>query len=149
MEGLWLFNRTISGPALLVGYVLLVAATLLFLRWKLAQLDRTDELPISDVPSEPDPYELAYLRGGIREVARLAMLSLVERGYLHVDRSDRGKARLEQVRPRPDLAVLGRIERRVYEHCWKGRTPREVATDAGLGAHLENICRRVRERLDA
>jgi uncharacterized protein (TIGR04222 family) len=45
--------------------------------------------------------------------------------------------------------VLGRIERSVYDHCVEGRTPREVATDSGLGVQLEHICQRVRERLDA
>ena len=40
-----------------------------------------EELPLS-LPSNPDPTELAYLRGGVQEVIRLAIFRLVQAGRL-------------------------------------------------------------------
>jgi uncharacterized protein (TIGR04222 family) len=149
MEGIPLFEQLIAGPTFLIGYVLLVVATLLFLRRRLAQLDHTDELSVPEIPFEPEPYAVAYLRRGVREVARLAMLSLVEQGYLVVDRSDKSKPRLMQVPRQPDLAGLDRIERRIYDRCLKSCTPREVATDSKLNSEIEDLYRCVRERFEA
>jgi hypothetical protein len=40
--------------------------------------------PVPPVPEAPDPYEVAYLRGGAKEVGRVVAFCLLERGYLQV-----------------------------------------------------------------
>ena len=64
--------------------VVLVGGNLLA-RWYVRRADQTDQLSSLPVSPPPDVFELAYLRGGERaEVARLAVLELLEEGYLEV-----------------------------------------------------------------
>ena len=41
------------------------------------------------IPTKPDPYEIAFLRGGENEVTRLLAFDLINRGYLRV--AEKGK----------------------------------------------------------
>ena len=47
-------------------------------------IDRTRGLELPLIPQKLDPYEIAYLRGGQNEVARVAIASLVQRGVLKI-----------------------------------------------------------------
>src|SRR6266403_4576227 len=70
----------LSGPAFLVFYICL--ALIVIIALKLA-IDESEggaprALPLSD------PYQIAWLRGGTPEAARIAVLSLTDRGLLAV-----------------------------------------------------------------
>jgi uncharacterized protein (TIGR04222 family) len=47
-------------------------------------LDRSNARPVPPVPDSPDPYRIAYLRGGENEVVRLLLFDLVRRAYLTI-----------------------------------------------------------------
>src|SRR5438067_4383703 len=71
---------TMPGPQFLVLYACVIALTLFVCRLLLRRADSTAALPPALVPSEPDPYEIAYLRGGEKELTRLLICELIERG---------------------------------------------------------------------
>ncbi len=52
--------------------------------WLALRSTDPSSLPPPPIPVQPDPYEIAYLRGGPNEVTRLAIFSLLQRGYLEV-----------------------------------------------------------------
>ncbi len=71
------------GPHFLVLYASVIAITL---GWCAIILrDVTVNLPAPLVPTQPDPYEIAYLRGGATQVLHLISFDLIQRGYLKVD----------------------------------------------------------------
>ena len=52
-------------------------------------MDRTGNLDVPPVPESPDPYRIAYLRGGENEVLRLMLFDLVRRGHLEMTETKR------------------------------------------------------------
>lgn len=67
--------------------------------------DRTDSLLPLPVPARPDPYEVAYLRGGKGAVERLAALELLDSGHLSVRRQE-----ASFWRSRPAITILERVK---------------------------------------
>ena len=88
MNGL-LHNRVtdIYSEYLLLFYVVAIGAVILACYKSVRSADRTRHLEPPEVPARPDPYELAYLRGGEREVTRIAIISLLRRGLLQITES--------------------------------------------------------------
>lgn len=56
-------------------------------------LDRSNARPVPPVPDSPDPFRIAYLRGGENEVVRLMLFDLVRRAYLTIIADDGAKAK--------------------------------------------------------
>src|SRR5262245_21324428 len=71
----------LSGPDFLIFYGLLGTLVLgaLFVSGRLSESGAVPRLDYSD------PYLLAYLRGGEREVIRIAAISLADRGLLKIE----------------------------------------------------------------
>jgi uncharacterized protein (TIGR04222 family) len=85
-----------------------------------------------------DPYLIAYLRGGKNEALRVATVSLIDRGLLHVDDKDALLARggAEEIAGRPiERALL-----RYFAH-------RRAATNIFTSSDLEAPCREYEGRL--
>lgn len=79
------FIRAMSPPAFFLLYATAVVVGVVASgRYAVRRADRTDTLPQLPVSPAPDPYEVAYLRGGKAEVARLAVLALMQVGSLEV-----------------------------------------------------------------
>jgi uncharacterized protein (TIGR04222 family) len=132
----WLVHNPIadlSGPEFLVLYGVVIAATLLWCWWQVRASDPTTGQAPPTVPATPpDPYEIAYLRGGENEVTRVAVFSLLQREYLHavpVRRGlfgRRGTQQLEHAPKQPPQSALTPIERRVFEWFSWPRNPAEI-----------------------
>lgn len=93
----------------LVLYGIIFGSSLIACRFVVNRADQTDKIPT--VPARLDSYELAYLRGGREAVERLAILELLEGGYLVARqqeasfwRSRPARIILERVRERQDLS---------------------------------------------
>ena len=140
----WLLNNPIAtmyGPHFLVLYGLVILVTLAGCWWACRE-PRADSLP--PVPSKPDPYEIAYLRGGEAEVTKLIALDLIQRGYLETGAGDR---QLGQAGNAPDARHLTQIERQVFDRL---KTPLDVeslATDASLGTAIASHAAPYEQRL--
>lgn len=126
----WLRHNFIAdmpGSEFLVLYVLAIAAAHVVC-WQWRQLsDGTAQHSLPLVPKTPDPFEIAYLRGGAIEVWRLALLSLLQRGFLRIVEPPKRfslstpPSLLQQAATRMP-AGLSRVEQRAWEWCAVPRT---------------------------
>jgi uncharacterized protein (TIGR04222 family) len=119
------------GPQFLQLYAAIIVATLLGAWLILKQSDRSGDAPRLPIPRNPDPYEIACLRGGFREVAWLAIFSLAGKGY--VDTLEDG---WQSRRVHPDVKLLPEAEREVFRWLQEKRKPSDMA-----GANLEQLKR--------
>ena len=85
---------------------LLLVATLVACKVMLRRADRTLSLPMPTFPSDPDPYETAYLADGAGIVAEVMIVSLTQRGYLQKTRNMEEEESIQaaSVHPGKDLS---------------------------------------------
>lgn len=108
------------GPLFLLFYAFVIGVTLLVCRLSL-QRDREANLPLPLIPTNPDPLEIAYLRGGENEVTRLVVLDLIQRGYLEIDEQN-----IKQPINRPNTNILTPLERDVLDYFLSPRTANQI-----------------------
>jgi uncharacterized protein (TIGR04222 family) len=125
----------LSGPSFLVFY--LVVAVFVVVAVKLA-IDEAERgapraLPLSD------PYHIAWLRGGTPEAARIAVLSLTDRGLLAVSGD-----KLVNVSSAQSL-VREPIEQAILARCAQSGTPATAMLDDPA---VERACAPYRARLE-
>jgi uncharacterized protein (TIGR04222 family) len=103
----------LPGPEFLAVYLAVIFVTLAVVwtaRW---YTDSSRWILLPEVAPNPDPYELAWLRGGEAEVLRLAIFSLLERGLLtKADDNRIGQASVDQAA----LNGLVPLELALFEH---------------------------------
>ncbi len=75
---------TMDGPPFLVLYLSVIILSAIALSVARANSDRSDHLNIPAIPPDPDPYEIAFLRGGANEVARAIIFSLIQKGIVEI-----------------------------------------------------------------
>lgn len=73
------------GPHFLAIYAVVIGGVAGVCFWMRNLVDPSTSLPALKVPSHPDPYEIAYLRGGANEVIRTSIYKLIKLGYLAVE----------------------------------------------------------------
>jgi uncharacterized protein (TIGR04222 family) len=140
------------GPVFLGLYAIVVAVTL-YLCWRaVSRRDESGTLPPLDLPTDPDPYELAYLRGGANEVLRLLVFSLIQRGYIEIHEPGGilGK-KPPQIRhtPRhPDPGHLSGLERRVFDGLRAPLAPPELFKSP-LSGVVDSECAYYRQRAES
>lgn len=145
----WLDNPVANmyGPQFLLLYLAVAVVTLGGLWVLLRHADPTAGEPAPPVPSEPDPYATAYLRGGLGEVTRVAVFELLQRGYLT------NESRLfETAHDAPDVRHLHPVARVAYRwfETKSASSVREVFAKDGLAAKLrESVEARLRAPLAA
>lgn len=76
--------RGVDGPHFLLLYAVLAVTVIGLAWWRVRRMDTSANSDQPPLPDELGEYEVAYLRGGASEAARLAVLSLVQKGYLKV-----------------------------------------------------------------
>jgi uncharacterized protein (TIGR04222 family) len=97
-----------------------------------------------------DPFETAYLRGGQREVIKLAVFDLFERGYLEIHTTERllwPLHRLAISPNHPPLEHLTERERQLLDLFSEPRTVAEVL-QMSLPPELLSDCAAHKERLE-
>ncbi|MBM2810754.1 MAG: Ser/Gly rich, Cys interspersed [Chloroflexi bacterium] len=130
-----------SGPAFLAFFAVVVL-TLVACRAVVAALDNTTNLPAMLIPSDPDPYQLAYLRvrlegdgsrtGAMKEVTRLVILDRAVRERFGNERIESGSKRRDWVgqdRTGPPGRHLARLERasKTSDRVFRRKLPEHVA----------------------
>lgn len=92
------------GPEFLALYGVVIVGTLVLCKTKSRQADSSRTLSPPLIPDKLDPYEIAFLRGGENEVLRLAILSLIQRGYLRVTETAKSwfRAAEQHIEPNPN-----------------------------------------------
>lgn len=124
----WLISNPIaslSGPVFLLGYALVLLVLLFFVHWYRHVLDKSDQLGPMLVAPDPDPYRLAYFRGGLQEVLRLYTVDLYERGVLK-EKNDRPFRRSLVLVEDADLKELSPSMRSVAYFYGRPRQPKDI-----------------------
>jgi len=88
----FLFDNPLAnlyGPYFLVLYISFIISTIVGYRVLRTRLDRTAHYAIPPIPNNPDPFEIAYLRGGANELARAVVFSLNQKNLLKFANDDK------------------------------------------------------------
>lgn len=112
----WLLHNEIAdmrGPNFLLLYGIFIAILLIFCRWQIGRADQSGTLMPLPFPSQPDPYETAYLRQGEQEVYNLILLRLVQQNYIEVSKD--AEPIIDQCQSHPDPKLLSPVERLVWD----------------------------------
>jgi uncharacterized protein (TIGR04222 family) len=125
----------LSGPAFLVFYICLALMVIIALKLAIDEAEggAPRALPLSD------PYQIAWLRGGTPEAARIAVLSLTDRGLLAVSGDN-----LVNLSAAPSV-VREPIERAILARCAQSGTR---ATAVLVDPAVERACAPYRARLE-
>ena len=130
----FLFDNPLAnmpGVVFLVFYSLFIIFTLVsFGVWK-SQADKTAGLAIPPIPPSIDPYEIAYLRGGMNEVARAVIFALRQKDFLIIQ-SEGKNSRIHRNQQQTDQRGLNQMEQSVLNWFANSREPKEVFQGYGL-----------------
>jgi len=77
------------GPEFLIFYGVIAFGVLVIAKLMLRPGDPTHHMKTPPVPTNPDPYRIAFLRGGVNEALRLAVYNLHRQGYLQTGDPDK------------------------------------------------------------
>lgn len=135
----WLMNNPLAdmyGPLFLLVYAGVIALTVVACRMATRRLDWTANMPLPQVPSQPDPHEIAFLRGGENEVTRSVIFALAQKGLLRVTES----GTVERVWEKKETGQLSPIERRTYDWFTIPYKTSDIYRAGGLASHLKPFC---------
>ena len=134
----WLNNNPLTGmygPHFLLLYGGFIVAVMIGCRFAVNRSDSTREGRIPPIPQNPDPYEIAYLRGGPNELARLVMFDLVRMGYAEI--SEKGIRRCE---PHPPATALIELQRAVFKKITTHKIPANLFKTENLREVVSHFC---------
>lgn len=127
----------INGPGFLILYGFVIVLSAISLGLYRTQLDKTDMLPLPAIPPQPDPFEIAFLRGGVNEFARAVIFALVNSGQVTITTDDTSSA-LKPAENAAQQSRLSPIEADALNWVGTGREVKDVFdTNSGLVSHLE------------
>ena len=139
------------GPNFLLFFAVVAVAAMIVCRIYLNSLEPAAAPPL--IPQVPDPYEIAYLRGGENEVIRAATVSLLQFGLLSMEEPGTGKSKSKGTKigwskNHQPTQNLSPIEHAVYLACHSDKLPSELFTPA-LQAQIGGLCAGYKENLTA
>jgi uncharacterized protein (TIGR04222 family) len=134
----------LSGPHYLALYAFVIAGVFIWAALVRSALDPPGRDDPPPVPLRPDPYQIAYLRGGENEVTRAVLFGLVERGYLQVLPAKSRMAsptgwRISRAESAPDASLLSSLEWKVVSEFDKPRRAQDVFQQ-GVPARVRGVC---------
>ncbi len=138
---------TMSGPYFLVLFGFVIFFTIIILALVKSQFDKTNKLGVPSIPSEIDPYEIAFLRGGTNEVARSVIFSLLQKGFIEIDNSGPTTV-VKKTQNQPNTRGLNQIEMMTFGWLGVSREPKEFFGKSGLVEQLEVYGRTYQGRLE-
>ena len=123
MEALLDWIDNLPGPQFLGFYASLIATTLAACFVALRYTGGGQASAAEQLPSNPDPYEIAYLRSGRRAVQSLVLLDLKHQGYIKQRLGTDKKPYVRQVDGPPDPLRLSEPQREIFRVIGKGQEP--------------------------
>ena len=128
------------GPAFLLFYWLLSISTLILFWLLLRFRDKSMKSPVPPLSSDPNPYKIGYVRGGLNEVLRLGILSLLQRRYITETES------FFAPRPNPPSRHhLTSLELEILAIVSETKSVEELFSHPQLESRLEPFCERYKE----
>lgn len=134
------------GPYFLIFYGFVIFFSVIALAVAKNQVDKTDNLALPPVSQQIDPYEIAYLRGGINEVARSVVFSLMQKGFIEIKHDGKDS---EIIRHNNDnFSLLTEIEKTALNWFHSTRKPSELFASYGLVESLDGYGHMYQTRLE-
>jgi uncharacterized protein (TIGR04222 family) len=133
----------LPGPQFLAFYAAVVVAVLAGAAFAIVSADRSDGQQPQHVPTNPDPIELAYLKGGTNQALRTLIYDLCRRGHLRLQKE-------ESILPgdqAPPGDALTPLEAALVRAVGAGVKIAKIFSDKRLAAEAERILAPVRMRL--
>ena len=115
-----------EGTSFLVLYSFVILASIATLAYFKHTLDESDKLGTPTIPPEIDPFETAYLRGGMNELARTVVFAVRQKGFITIEKLSK-TVYLFPAKEKPEIR-LSEIERRALDWIGPGREVKEVFT---------------------
>jgi uncharacterized protein (TIGR04222 family) len=147
----FLFDNPLAnlyGPYFLIFYVFFIICTIIGYRVLRARIDKTALYAIPPIPVNPDPFEIAYLRGGANELARAVVFSLNQKNLLQFT-NDEKTSHILPTEIEFEKRDLKPIERTALEWFGTTRETKELfAQTDGLAAALKPYCDTFQSRLE-
>jgi uncharacterized protein (TIGR04222 family) len=138
-----------DGPAFLVLFASLIVFSTVAVAAGRAASDKSDKLNIPTIPPEPDPIEIAYLRGGRNEAARAVIFSLLHKKLIQIE-TDGKYSVLGPVLPAGSVRGLAGIEQTAMGWIGSVREAGEAfRKNDGLVARLEPFFSVYQDRLES
>lgn len=122
------------GPNFLVLYGAVIFITLAVSGWLVQDPTKNQPLPL--IPTTPDPYEIAYLHSQETGVVKVAVIDLIQRGYLEIIDG----VLIKQAKNYPDLDELTPMQREVFDWFSTSRTATEMVFLRSLTEHIQPHC---------
>lgn len=130
----FLFDNPIAnmqGQVFLVIYGAIIFVLAIAFYLLKSKFDWTDKQPAPLISQTPDPYEIAYLRGGENELARSLIFSLTNKGFLQITNEGK-KSYIVLTQNQPNWTTLPSIERNILSWFQTTRETSEVFESYGL-----------------
>jgi uncharacterized protein (TIGR04222 family) len=124
------------GPYFLVLYISFFISTIVAYRVLRTRLDRTAHFSIPPIPNNPNPFEIAYLRGGENELARAVVFSLFKKNLLKIFNEEK-KSQICPTNIGFERRSLQPIELTALEWFNANREPKEMFQKNGLAQTLK------------
>ncbi|MBD2775316.1 TIGR04222 domain-containing membrane protein [Iningainema sp. BLCCT55] len=121
------------GPNFLVLYGAVILITLAISGWLVQDPTKNQPLPL--IPTTPDPYEIAYLQSQETGVVKVAVIDLIQRGYLEIN-----EILIKQAKNHPNLDELTPLQREVFDWFSTSRTATEMVFLRSLTEHVQPHC---------
>jgi len=134
MQFLENFTR-MNGPLFLVLYAAIFASFLTVCLIIRVQIDRDDSEKRLVPKVDPDPYQIAYLRGGVNEVLRLATFELFAKKALQEQKSWLGTVTWELIPEKISRDSVSAFAWEAGQYFTKPRTPSDIFR-SGLVSNL-------------
>jgi uncharacterized protein (TIGR04222 family) len=152
----WLLHNPIGdmyGPYFLIFYAGVIVATFVVAVLTLQHRDVTRWEEPPEIPIHPDPYELAYLRGGANEVIRVALFAMIEDGVIELveEKKSRFSAKTTRLRVAADVDKPDEfhpVERELFKACRSPIEPRALFQKETV-KEVENVCDIYKKRAEA
>lgn len=146
----FLFDNPLAsmyGPYFLVFYIIFIFMTLVIFSILKNQLDKTRHYAMPPIPSQPDPFEIAFLRGGENELARSVVFSLTQKNLLKII-NDGKTSRIYRTEAKLDKQNLSPIERTAHGWFGAARDAKEIFGPIGLAKSLRPYYETYEARLE-
>jgi uncharacterized protein (TIGR04222 family) len=112
-----------------------------------SRLDKTAHISLPPIPQNPDPFEIAYLRGGANELARAVIFSLNQKNLVKFNNEEKS-SRIYPTNLKLDRRNLKPIELTALEWFGTTREARQIFQKNGLAETLKPYYETFQARLE-